>query len=64
MPQSALRDSVNEHVRHLKDQIDAYAAGDYEQAYTLMRHAYDHMWMTGDTLEGAIVEQNAGDFSS
>jgi hypothetical protein len=47
----------------LKGQIDAYAAGDYERAYSLFRRAYEHMIMTGDTLAGAIVKQNPDMFS-
>jgi hypothetical protein len=47
----------------LKGQLDAYAAGDYEEAYRLFRGAYKHMVTTGDTLAGAIVEQNPDMFS-
>jgi hypothetical protein len=47
----------------LKGQIDAYAAGDYEDAYNLVRRAYAHMIMTGDMLSGAIVQQNPEMFS-
>ena len=47
----------------LKGQLDAYAAGDYEEAYRLFREAYRHMVMTGDTLADAIVQQNADMFS-
>jgi hypothetical protein len=62
LPQTALRESITEHVTQLKGQIDAYAAGDYEQAYTLAREAYAHMVMTGDTLAGAIVKQSPEKF--
>jgi hypothetical protein len=64
LPQTALRESITEHVMQLKGQIDAYAAGDYEKAYTLFRQAYEHMVMTGDTLADAIVKQNPEMFSS
>ncbi len=64
LPKGALRDSIGEHVNQLKAQIDAYAAGDYEQAYTLLREATHHMWMTGDTLAEAIVGQSPDGFSS
>ena len=64
LPQDALRESTEEHVNQLKGQIDAYAAGNYEEAYTLLREATHHMWMTGDTLAGAIVEQNPDQFGS
>jgi hypothetical protein len=62
LPQAALRESISEHVTQLKGQIDAYAAGDYEQAYALAREAYAHMVMTGDTLSGAIVKQSPEKF--
>jgi hypothetical protein len=64
LPQSALRESITEHVMQLKGQIDAYAAGDYGKAYSLFRQAYEHMVMTGDTLADAIVKQNPEMFSS
>ena len=64
LPQSALRTSIQEHVGQLKGQIDAYAAADYETAYSQMRASYEHMWMTGDTLAGAIVKQSPDKFSS
>jgi hypothetical protein len=46
------------HVTQLKGALDAYAAGDYEEAYDLFREAYKHMVATGDTLAAAIVRQN------
>jgi hypothetical protein len=63
LPQAALREAITGHVMDLKGQIDAYAAGDYERAYSLFRRAYEHMIMTGDTLAGAIVKQNPDRFS-
>jgi hypothetical protein len=64
LPQDALRDTINEHIMQLKGQIDAYAAGDYEEAYSLAREAYAHMYMTGTTLAGGIGQQNPDKFSS
>ena len=64
LPQDALADSITEHVEGLKGQIDAYAAGDYTEAYRLTREAYAHMWMTGDTLSDAIVGQKPDQFGS
>jgi hypothetical protein len=58
LPQQALQDGVTMHVMQLKGALDAYAAGDYEQASSLAREAYEHMVMTGDTLAAAIVAQN------
>jgi hypothetical protein len=63
LPQDALQEGVTQHVMQLKGQLDAYAAGDYDEAYRLFREAYRHMVMTGDTLAGAIVEQNPDMFS-
>jgi len=63
LPQEALQEGVAMHVMHLKGQLDAYAAGDYEEAYRLFREAYAHMVETGDTLAGAIVQQNPGMFA-
>ena len=64
LPRAALRKSIAMHVGHLKDQIDAYSAGKYSRAYELTRHAYAHMFMTGDTLAAAIVKQNPEKFAS
>ena len=64
LPQAALRTSITEHVNQLKGQIDAYAAADYAKAYSLMRQAYAHMYMTGDTLADAIVKQSPEKFSA
>ncbi len=63
LPQAALQASIGQHITQLKGQIDAYAAGDYEEAYRLFRQAYRHMVMTGDTLAAAIVKQNPDAFS-
>ena len=64
LPQPALRGAINEHVGHLKGQIDAYAAGDYAKAYSLTRTGYEHMYMTGDALAGAIVKQSPEKFAA
>ena len=63
LPQDALQDGLGEHIMQLKGQIDAYAAGDYDEAYRLFREAYKHMVMTGDTLADAIVQQNPDMFT-
>ena len=63
LPQEALQEGVTEHVMQLKGALDAYAAGDYDQAYTLFREAYKHMIETGDTLALAIVQQNPDMFA-
>ena len=51
------------HVMQLKGALDAYAQGDYEKSYSLVREAYKHMIATGDTLAEAIVSQNPDMFA-
>ena len=60
--QAALRDGLEQHVTQLKGQLDAYAAGDHEEAYRLAREAHAHMWETADALAAAIVAQNPDKF--
>jgi len=62
LPQDALQEGLATHITQLKDALDAYAAGNYEQAYTLFREAYKHMVATGDTLATGIVQQNSDMF--
>ena len=64
LPEPALKDAVAEHITGLKGQIDAYAAKDYPAAYTNVRDAYAHMFMTGDALAGGIAAQDPDTFSS
>jgi hypothetical protein len=47
------------HVEDLMRQLDAYAAGDYAQAYRIQRHAYEHMFTAGATLAKASVTPKA-----
>jgi hypothetical protein len=39
-----------EHVNDLMDSADAYAAGNYTQAYDMQRHAHHHMFTLGRTV--------------
>jgi len=57
LPKQALVDDLTAHVLQLKGQLDAYAKGNYKQAYALADGAYNHMFMTGDLLAGAIAKQ-------
>jgi hypothetical protein len=57
LPKQALANDLTAHVLQLKGQLDAYARGDYAQSYRLAHAAYEHMFMTGDTLAAAIAEQ-------
>ena len=57
LPQKALVNDLTAHVLQLKGQLDAYASGNYKLAYSLADGAYNHMFMTGDLLAGAIAKQ-------
>ena len=57
LPKQALVNDLTAHVLQLKGQLDAYAKGNYAQAYTLTNGAYEHMGMTADILAGAIAKQ-------
>ena len=57
LPKLAVRNDLLGHVLELKGQIDAYAAGNYAKAGSLYSAAYNHMFMTGDLLAGAIAKQ-------
>ena len=65
LPKAALVNDLTAHVLQLKGQLDAYAKGNYAQAYTLTNGAYEHMGMTADVLAGAIAKQkHLGSISS
>src|SRR3954449_9267953 len=57
LPKEALVNDLTAHVLQLKGQLDAYAKGNYKQSYVLADGAYNHMFMTGDTLATAIAKQ-------
>ena len=57
LPRLAVRNDLLGHVLELKGQLDAYAKHQYTKAATMYEHAYDHMFMTGDLLAGAIAKQ-------
>ncbi len=57
LPKLAVRNDLLGHVLELKGQLDAYAAGNYGLAATKYHSAYEHMFMTGDLLAGAIAKQ-------
>jgi len=57
LPKLAVRNDLLGHVLELKGQLDAYANHQYGKAATMYQHAYDHMFMTGDLLAGAIAKQ-------
>ena len=57
LPRLAVQNDLLGHVLELKNQLDAYAAGNYAKAATDYQAAYAHMFMTGDLLAGAIAKQ-------
>jgi hypothetical protein len=57
LPTLAVQNDLRGHGLELKNQLDAYAAGNYTKAAALYRDAYHHMFMTGDLLAGAIAKQ-------
>jgi hypothetical protein len=57
LPKQAVRNDLLGHVLELKNQLDAYAAGDYTKAAAAYDAAYEHMFMTGDLIAGAIAKQ-------
>ncbi len=64
LPSDAGAEALQAHVDQLTGALDQYAAGDYAKAYGTVRSAYEHMFMTGDALSGAIVQQSPEKFSS
>jgi hypothetical protein len=59
LPKQALANGLTAHILQLKGALDAYSKGRYAQSQRLAHAAYDHMWMTGDQLAGAIVKQKS-----
>jgi hypothetical protein len=57
LPKAAVRNDLLGHVLELKGQLDAFAAGKYPKATMLYQDAYNHMFMTGDLVAGAIAKQ-------
>ena len=57
MPKLAVQNDLLGHVLELKNQLDAYNAGNYTAAAKDYRAASAHMFMTRDLLAGAIANQ-------
>jgi hypothetical protein len=57
LPKLAVRNDLLGHVLELKGQLDDYAAGNYTKAAQDYHAAYNHMFMTGDLVAGAIAKQ-------
>jgi len=57
LPTLAVQNDLLGHVLELKNQLDAYAAGNYPKAASDYHAAYNHMFMTGDLVAAAIAKQ-------
>ena len=57
LPKLSVRNDLLGHVLELKNQLDAYAAGNYAKAAAAYDAAYNHMFMTGDLIADAIAQQ-------
>jgi hypothetical protein len=57
LPAATLQNDLLLHVLELKAQLDAFAGHKYAKAAALYHDSYDHMFMTGDLLAGAIAKQ-------
>ena len=57
LPKPAVQNDLLGHVLELKGQLDDYAAGNYTKAANDYHAAYNHMFMTGDLVAGAIAKQ-------
>ena len=57
LPTLAVQNDLLGHVLELKNQLDAFAKGNYTKSTALYRDAYQHMFMTGDLLAAAIAKQ-------
>ncbi|MBT2570846.1 hypothetical protein J7I83_09565, partial [Planococcus sp. ISL-110] len=64
VPADALEEGLTAHVEQLLTAFDAYAAGDYETAYSSIREAYAHMTMPAAGLSAAIVDQFPEEFGA
>lgn len=54
---AAVQQTFQTHIDQLTGALDAYAGKDYAKAYSLFDQSHAHMFMTGNTLAGAIAKQ-------
>ena len=62
LPEEAVRGLVQEHINQL-EQVAAFEAADFGEAYPAVRATYEHMFMIGDGLALGIVNQFPDRFS-
>ena len=61
MPADVVADELHMHVDQLLEQVDAYAAENYERAFQLERECYAHMFPFGKALAAGIVTGEGGE---
>jgi hypothetical protein len=61
IPAEVLTEELRMHVDQLLEQVDAYAAEDYERAFQLERESYAHIFPLGKTLAAGIVTGDGGE---
>ena len=61
MPADVVADELHMHVDQLLEQVDAYAAENYERAFQLERECYAHMFPFGKALAAGIVIGEGGE---
>ena len=61
MPADVVAEELRMHVDLLLEQVDAYAAEDYERAFQLERECYAHMFPLGKALAAGIVTGEGGE---
>ena len=54
---AALSALFQQHAQHLTGQVEAFAAGDFDGTYELVRMGYRHMFMAGEALATGIAAQ-------
>ncbi|HSN66773.1 MAG TPA: hypothetical protein VLS94_09035, partial [Fusibacter sp.] len=59
-----LEGGLKVHITQLLTSFDSYVAGDYDAAYSNLRIAIEHMYMVGEGLSGAIVDQYPDKFEN
>ncbi|MCY1692467.1 hypothetical protein OVA29_19550 [Exiguobacterium sp. SL14] len=59
-----LEGGLKVHITQLLTSFDSYVAGDYDVAYSNLRKAIEHMYMVGEGLSGAIVDQYPDKFKN
>jgi hypothetical protein len=59
---AALSALFKTHAQHLTGQVEAFAAGDYEGTYELVRMGYSHMFEAGEALAIGIATQQPKKF--